>query len=163
MNKKHFFFWLAVVAACVTLFSTCKKDKEDYRDKWVGTYDFIMIDYYKTQTPIETTIEIDTIYFIGTIEKHKTDKLKIVFKPDAMEPFPIEGIVYPTVDDSGVLSYPDYIAYLLESYYFVGNFSGSISENTIIINYKGGTGPYGPLGSREYHNHDMHGTKINKK
>jgi hypothetical protein len=39
MNKKHFFFWLAIAAMCVTLFSTFNKDKEDYRDKWVGDWD----------------------------------------------------------------------------------------------------------------------------
>ena len=63
MNKKHFFFWLTVAAACVTLFSTCKKDKEDYRDKWVGTYDCERGSFQK-KVLVDVTTKEDSVLHI---------------------------------------------------------------------------------------------------
>ena len=53
MNKKHFFSLIAVLTIGITLFSTCKEDKEDYRDKWVGEYTFTIKEYY-SYTPDKT-------------------------------------------------------------------------------------------------------------
>ena len=157
MKAKHFFCYLAVIAV---LFTACKKDK-DYRDKWVGDWDFTTIDYHKYGIVHDPFIEeTDTTYFIGTIEKHGTNRLKITFNPDAIEPFPIKGLMYPKVDDSGTISYPEYISSLLSYYY--GTFSGSISEDAIIINYKSEIGANGPLGYRDWETHTIQGIKINK-
>ena len=164
MNKKHFFSLIAVLTIGITLFSTCKKDKEDYRDKWVGGYDFTTIDYHEYGFISDSilTIEIDTIRFIGTIKKFDSDRLKITFKPDVIEPFPINGLMYLVVDELGALSYPEYSPYLQEVY-LSGSFTGSISENTIIVTYDSTIGSNGPLGLRDKTNHTIQGTKINKK
>ena len=70
MKTKHFFFWLAIVAICVTLFSTCKKDKEDYRDKWVGEWDFVVEKFWWVGG--EET-ENDTLYYSGKISLGDND------------------------------------------------------------------------------------------
>ena len=57
MKKKHFFFWATIVTICITLFSTCKKDKKDYRSQWIGSYDCEEIVGREVWLP-------DTIYYI---------------------------------------------------------------------------------------------------
>jgi len=161
MNKRYFFFCFAFVAICVTLFSACKKE-DDYRDKWVGEWEFTTYDYRAygiIEEPL--TIETDTIHFIGTVEIHDKERLKIVFKPNATEPFPIiNGLIYPVVDNSGTLSYPEYSPSLAG--YLYGEFNGSISENTIHINYYHYIGANGPLGARDNANYTIQGIKIIK-
>ena len=132
----------------------------DYRNKWVGDWDFTTIDYVHYYLDIldpESLVIIqDTVRFIGTIKKSGYyDKLKIIFKPNASEPdlgnyFPlkINGLLYPTIDDSGNLTIIgwDYRPY----------FQGFISNNEISISY----GMAGPLGMAAYENHKIQGTKI---
>jgi len=73
MKTKHFFFWLAIAAMCITLFSTCKKDKEDYRDKWVGDWDFV-VKYYLWDTVEGDLVCSDTIYYSGKINYENSQK-----------------------------------------------------------------------------------------
>jgi len=162
MNKKYFFFWFAIVAICATLFSACKKEPVDYRDKWVGEWEFTTYDYREHGTIAEPfIIERDTIHYVGRIEIHGADRLKIMFKPNATEPFPINGLIYPVVDNLGALSYPEYLPSLY--FYLYGELNGSISENAININYDHSIGSNGPLGLKDNENHTIRGIRINKK
>lgn len=130
-----------MIAFC--LFVSCQKERiqqdgnnkeEDYRDEWVGTWDFTTIDYTQRWMPPVDTLIIDTIRYTGTIITSDTNKLKIVFKPDASDPIinpgppVIRGIVYPTVDVFGNLSYP-------EAYFDHGHFRGFISKDSIYMDY----------------------------
>ena len=131
----------------------------DYRNKWVGDWDFTTIDYNQYCYYEDSLVIIqntDTIYFIGTIEKCGTDKLKIIFKSKATEPnlgayyWPIKvnGLIYPVVDISGYLTYPE----------FLYMFSGSFSDSKINITYSGHSSP----GLCAYESHRIQGIKINK-
>jgi hypothetical protein len=153
MKAKHFFCYLAVVAV---LFTACKKDK-DYRDKWVGNWDFTTIDYHKDGVVGPFIEETDTTYFIGTIEKHGTNRLKITFKPNALEPdfteivYPlrVNGLIYPIVCNLGDFDYPEFRC-------DKGGFSGCISGNQINIYYQQSAGHFGN------ESHTIQGIKINK-
>ena len=131
----------------------------DYRNKWIGDWDFTTIDYNQYCYYEDSLVIIqntDTIYFIGTIEKCGTDKLKIIFKSKATEPnlgayyWPIKvnGLIYPVVDISGYLTYPE----------FLYMFSGSFSDSKINITYSGHSSP----GLCAYESHRIQGIKINK-
>ena len=131
----------------------------DYRNKWVGDWDFTTIDYDQYCYYGDSLVIIqntDTIYFIGTIEKCGTDKLKIIFKSKATEPdlgayyWPIQvnGLIYPVVDISGYLTYPEFL-YI---------FSGSFSDNKINTTYSGYSSP----GLCAYESHWIQGIKFNK-
>ena len=141
--------------------ATClvKTVNEDYRDKWVGTYDFITISaigYWMPGTDWDYTH--DTVNFIGTIERFEKDRLKITFKPNATEPnwnpqpnistfpVPINGLIYPRVCNFGDIDYPEYRC-------DKGEFSGCFMDNNIKIFYTQSAGHYG----REQH--EIRGTK----
>ena len=134
----------------------------DYRNNWVGIYEFTTIDHlHYCEDPMCSTgvFDIrDTIQFIGTIEIFGTNRLRIVFKPNATEPKPshwllqINGIIYPTVDPEGILTYSEYNS-------GESGFLGSLSGNEINMNY----GASGPLGMQMYEDHAIHGIKSNKK
>ena len=155
MNKRYFFFCFAIVAICITVITACKKEN-DYRDQWVGEWKFTTYDYTQSGFSGEPlTIKRDTIHFIGSIGKYETNKLKIVFKPNATEPdlgnhFPlsINGLLYPTIDDSGILT-----IFGLDCRPY---FQGFIFNNEISISY----GMIGPLGMAAHENHQIQGTKI---
>jgi len=122
----------------------------DYRNKWTGTYDFTTIDYkqYCLYYPCDSLFRmLDTVSFVGTVEKYKTSRLKIIFKPNATEPFPIHGLMYPVVDDIGNLSYPEYDC---------DTISGRFSINNIYVRYS----CRGPLGIGAYYWSDIQGKKI---
>ena len=147
----------------------CKKDEEtkeetkDYRDKWVGTWDFTTIDYvvyyHNVFDTVPTYVIDDTTHFIRSVEKYERDKLNIIFKPDAKEPdisgifFPAQvfGLIYPIVDNSGNLIYPE--LRLDHSQIFTGTFS----DNKISMRYNQIVGHFGK------ENHQIQGIKINKK
>jgi hypothetical protein len=157
MKKALIFgFFIFTVMACE---KPCEKPPKDYRDKWIGIYDFTTIDYkrYYFYYPDSIVIIQDTTNFIGTIEKYETNRLKIIFKPNAIEPYnlnggtQINGLIYPVVNDSGNLIYPD-----LE-YIDKGGFGGYFTDNEITISYNRSVGHLG------YDNHNIHGIKINKK
>jgi len=165
MKTQHFFYRLAILMMGVILFSACRKPEEkDYRDKWVGNWDFTTIEYERWWTGHDDNGEIftiteDTIHYIGTIETYKTNRLKIVFKPDAIEPiYPvpnvsnanINGLIYPTIDQSGNLTYPE-----LGGVWYIGHCF--LSNDSIVIMYGQN---FGHLGD---YSHSVQGTKINKK
>ena len=134
----------------------------DYRSQWVGDWDFTTIDYVRYYYPDiysdSLVVKQDTIHFVGTINKHGSDRLKIIFKPNATEPdftklyaiLQIYGLIYPVIDDSGTLTYPDFRSN--------GDFYGSFLGNEIDIYYY----HYGPQGQAAYENHNIKGVKINK-
>ena len=136
MKVQRIAYCLIITAA---LFVSCKRDKiqvqkegEDYRAKWEGSWNFTTIDNTLYYFPPDTII--DTTIYTGYISIYDTNKLKIVFKPNASEPrydplpVVIRGIVYPTVDESGMFSYPEVN---LEH----GIFRGFISTDTLYIHW----------------------------
>jgi len=154
MKIQHFFYGLAVI---VVLFMGCERENKDYRSKWVGHWDFTTIEHEELWTGHENDsgqifiTKIDTIRYIGTIETHETNRLKIVFKPDAKEPEPQHrphGLIYPIVDEVGNLTYPE-----LEEWYTGHCF---LSNDSIVIRY----GMAAHAGS---YSHRIQGIKINKK
>lgn len=154
------------------LFSCCNPEPDpypekpkDYREKWVGTYDFTTIDYlrYYSHDIFDTASLVlihDTTYFRGTIKAYENNRLKITFKPDATDPdfssiiFPlrINGILYPVVDDLGIITCSELPVGSNQT------LSGSFSENEINIRYES----TGPLGQAATEHHIIDGIKINK-
>lgn len=114
------------------LFSACQK--EDYRDKWIGKWEFTTIDYRETGVePPYLTVTKDTIIFIGNIKKYEEDRLRIEYKLNAKEPeysnpSSIYGLLYPVLDEDGTLSYP-------ELQFAHSGFSGYFSNQNISISY----------------------------
>jgi len=89
MKTKHFFFWLAVAAICVVLFSTCKKDKEDYRDKWVGNWD---LHIHSESWILGTGVLSDTTYdYLGKITfGNAPDQLNIKYGENCSIDFSVD-------------------------------------------------------------------------
>ena len=134
MKPQHLFYYLVIIAVLFTACSKVSSKDKDYRDKYVGVYDFTTIDCIGI---------CDTIHFTGTIEKYKTSRLKIIFKPNATEPtfafpIPINGLMYPIVDNTGTIIYPEFI---IRGY----QLSGLITDNEISVFYDivGGQTIYG--------------------
>ena len=147
--KRIFPLLMSIIIVVIVSLSSCKKPlpEPDYRDKWIGSYEFTTIDYYEyTIYQHPTILIIDTINFIGNIEKYGTDRLKITFMPNATNPFPINGLIYSVVEYSGLLRGPECDSLSSSSDIYLYLFSGSISENEININYKDKYGQGGPLG-----------------
>jgi hypothetical protein len=124
------------ILVCVSFFfiQCGKKDIRiiDYRDKYVGVYNFStsssIIWYYYGAPPKRYDTVIN---YTGTVIKHKDDRIKIVFLPNATDPvsldlyvFPIHinGMVYPTVNDTGGISYPEIEETYSTRYAFRGAF-----------------------------------------
>ena len=157
LNFKKLFV-VVILASIAMGYISCKKEK-DYRDKWVGTYEFTTIDEYR-QIPFPIAEPIttrDTIIFIGNIKKHETDRLKIAFMSNAKEPsfegfnFKISGLIYPVVNKSdNILNYPEFMACTRV------HFNGIFSNDTITINY-------GRFEKTYQSNIYVKGIKINKK
>jgi len=117
----------------------------DYRNRWVGMYDFTTMSkewFVINLDPWEYQFRYDTVIYRGTIERYKTDRLKITFFPNALEPdfsgyFPkLNGLMYPVVGLSGKLAYPE-----------IGNcrpyFQGFFSVNEVIANWGNYANTYG--------------------
>jgi hypothetical protein len=62
MKPRHFFYGLVVLAIC---FSACKKDKEDFRDQWVGDWDFVIEKC--TFNEKHEIVKRDMVYYSGKI------------------------------------------------------------------------------------------------
>lgn len=134
----------------------------DYRNTYIGNYKFKNFNHLllllSIFPPKDTTIN-DTVDYNGVIEKYEVDKLKIIYAPDYIEPdltyesFPMRyyvyGLLYPTVSNGGILSYPG----MPERYRFRGNFIG---EDSINFSFSHST----HSGDESY---EMFGKKINKK
>ncbi|MCL2682869.1 MAG: hypothetical protein FWE63_05220 [Bacteroidales bacterium] len=119
--------WL-VVGCCKD--KKCKGGTKDYRDKYIGTYDFTTIDFVRWHDlsqpyPYPPIIIDDTTNYIGTIEKHEVNSLKIIFKPNATYNYVSDGLIYLIVDSCGIF-------YDTKSH---DNFNGSLSDNKISIKY----------------------------
>jgi hypothetical protein len=153
------------ILVCVSFFFTqCgKKDIRiiDYRDKYVGVYNFTTSSniswYYYYGAPPKRNDTI--INYTGTVVKHEKDRLKIVFLPNATDPelldeyvFPIQikGRIYPVVNDTGRISYPEIRETYSTRYGFRGVF---FNNDSLVINY-GISLHYGA------EHHTIHGKKI---
>lgn len=115
--------FLSLILICLILAGLyrCKKDdpilSQDYRDKYIGNYHFNTYVYKRMNffytDPPRVTILYDTIDCIGNIIKIDSFKLKITFiypysEPDfTYGPYNIDGLIYPTLSDSGTMSYPE--------------------------------------------------------
>jgi len=131
----------------------------DYRAKWVGDWEFTTFVYSERGIwfPDIVTYTFDTISFIGTIGLYETNRLKIIFHPNATEPFPINGLIYPIVDESGEL---DYIGPSCSDGWVA---NGIIFGNEISVETRIDTRCDGPLGTYFYEQNNIQGIKINKK
>ncbi len=115
------------------VFACTKTDESisDYRDLFIGEYDFTICKYFE----IETSDPVfDTIEYLGTIDAFENDKLKIIYSDNPTEPslqcalpLKINGLLYPTVTDSGELIYPEVTQGCSRSW-----FSGSFINNDSI-------------------------------
>jgi len=159
--KRVFPLLMSIIIVVIVSLSSCKKPppEPDYRDKWVGNYDFTIVSaigYYQFDSGWNFTK--DTVNFVGTIEKYDNDRLKITFKPNTIEPdftrilFPLQinGLIYPRVCNFGDFDYPEFRC-------DKGGFSGCFSDNKISINYSQSAGHFGS------ETHDIQGIKINEK
>jgi len=96
MKAKHFFCYLAVIAV---LFTACKKDK-DYRDKWIGDWDFV-VEYYFWSTMEGYLLCSDTIFYLGKINhENGQEQLYIQYTPTHS--------ILVDVDESGKISKDDH-------------------------------------------------------
>lgn len=97
--KKTLLF-LAMAAAVMLLLPNCKKESKkaevstDYRDKYVGTWDFTV--YTRQFNMLDSIVELDTIYYLGNISLENTDQIKIQYTQD-------DSVVL-NIDDTGNLS-----------------------------------------------------------
>jgi hypothetical protein len=123
----------------ILLYSCKKETEQDYRDKLIGTYNFTCI-FEKTTfiDPDSFVTQYDTTKYIGTVNKYGDKQLSIIFLDNATEPkldalyFPIQinGIIYPEINDSSELSYPELTTYSQNQ------FSGSFfNDDSLYIFY----------------------------
>jgi hypothetical protein len=132
----------------------------DYRNAFVGDYQFENFNhilYIDILNPQNNIMVNDTVFYVGKIEKYSADKLKIVYAPNYIEPkienesFPmrysIYGLIYPTVDYTGIMSYPE----IPGRYCFTGKFTAA---DSITFSFSHGT----HFGEESYR---MFGKKIN--
>ena len=91
MKTQHFFYGLAILAFLST---GCKKDN-DYRDKWVGDWDFEVIRHWFLMGENGYS-ETDTIFYLGRISLINTAKLNINYTEDSS--------IDLEVDETGILS-----------------------------------------------------------
>lgn len=125
-----------ICLSLIIVFTACKEKDPivDYREKWCGDWEFTTIDYRETGVqPPYLTVTKDTIIFIGNIKKYEKDRLRIEYKPNAKEPdygspSYIYGLIYPIIDEDGILSYP-------ELHFSHGGFSGYFSNENVSISY----------------------------
>jgi hypothetical protein len=129
-----FFFCLLIL-----LNSSCNK-KDDFRKKYTGAY------LFKTEARswIMGNSSDTIVYFTGYISDSLTTYLKIVYAPYIHDSFNlthpaiyIPGTIWPSIDNNGNLSYPEWLDDPHKS------FSGSFNENgdlniTMSANYLGG-------------------------
>lgn len=109
-TQRNIFIGMAIILTGSLLFLTgCQKQK--LKKKYEGQYHFTTINYYWTLTNSRR----DTIQYRGIIHVESKTTLKIEFSSNS--------IIYPTVDQDGILSYN---AYLEED--SNNSFSGSFDE-----------------------------------
>ena len=156
---------ILIVLACIAIaYISCEKPTDsNYRENYVGTYDFTTIDTTRQMVQLpedslyscKTTSE--TINYMGIVEKYGNNRLKITFKPNANEPdfisdcCAINGLIYPIVNEHSTLTYPEF------SCTDRGGFDGWFSSDSIIIRY-GQT-----IGHGWYEFHEIKGIKISNK
>ncbi len=109
---------LCLIILILVLITSCENGTDDYRDKFTGEFHFVGYYYHgalQTQDSIEWLQFSDTIEYISIIEKFNQDQLKIIFKPDYSDPVyvttipsGIYGLIYPTVNEDGLFSYPEF-------------------------------------------------------
>ncbi|MDL2296924.1 hypothetical protein LJC68_10095 [Bacteroidales bacterium OttesenSCG-928-B11] len=132
-------FVMLTLISCENPIEPTPESEPDCRDKYVGEYEFTTIHgiaYCGEDNPMGIPI-YDTIIYVGKIEKYDTDRLKITYTSNAIEPSygndinpaTIHGIIYPVVDKSGTLTYPEFRNDRL------CKFNGSFSDNEISVNY----------------------------
>lgn len=106
---------------------SCKKDVDENSHKYYFTTKLM---YYVRQLPEGTVLRQydSTIYYTGNLTYQSGNIVKIEYCPTLTSnppyDFSAEGIIYPIVDSSGNLTYPDYWA--TYGYYFTG---GKIEES----------------------------------
>ncbi|MFZ4564313.1 MAG: hypothetical protein ACOYNU_13120 [Bacteroidales bacterium] len=137
------------------LFSSisCKKSENENGDTYYFT---TKLTWYVKQLP-EGTVSHQydsTIYYTGMLKYETDNKVKIEYcqnlAPNPPYGYSAEGVIYPTVDSAGNLTYPEY--WSTWGYYFTG---GSIKENGDIQIEMGAN-----LYDRGYHQ-SISGYKIN--
>jgi len=152
--KKYFFFWFAIVAICVTLFSACKKEPVDYRDKWIGSYSFQIEYTYPTFIPHPEIpdhiliVYIDTTYtYSGSVKKSAQHHNKIIvdWGTDTIKWNGVDMTFFDqkneiTIDENGVLTYPEYGGTENNMFYPPADIKGHTIRFTIT---RGGLGAYG--------------------
>ena len=107
-----------IYITCVLAIIAIACEKEDYRDKYCGTWHFITysserIAHYKDS--LYFTTHYDTTEYVGSIKKSGAQKLQIIFQSHETEPvlsdgtysFDRFGKLYPDIDHDGILSYPE--------------------------------------------------------
>ena len=111
------------------------KGMPDYRNGRVGNYHFTNYNhlFILSDGKSKKYGTDDTIEYNGSVAKFETDKLKIIYLPDYIEPdlqyetFPmiyaVYGLIYPTVGTPGIFSYPG----MPGRYGFTGSFTGGDS------------------------------------
>jgi hypothetical protein len=142
-----FSFVILLVMAC------CKPPKEDikpprdYRDQWIGNYNFsvsyldILLNYPNHR--MDTFREFSNS--IGSIEKHETNSIKII---SSSEPLSGSLTIYATVDSAGTL---DNINSGISSRVRRGNFINNDSIVLFIYQY---------FASGSSYRYDISGIKI---
>lgn len=80
MKIKHLPQAFILVIVLLSIFTACKKDDEDYRDKYIGTYNF---SYYYTFTVLGSgTTSYDTVLYVGNVAL-EGDSALLVDWPDS--------------------------------------------------------------------------------
>jgi len=111
-------------------FYSCKKSVNENSSRCYFT---TKLTSYFTNPPEGTVISQydSTIFYSGTLTHESDNKIKLdfcpVISPRAPHYFKADGIIYPILGSSGVLTYPDYIS--TYGYYF----SGKIKVNGDVL------------------------------
>ena len=114
--------WLNIMICIMLVFSSCKKEK-DYRDQWVGEWDFTSI-YYVTCIPPCTSYEYEYL-FTGKIEFGHSDTTILISHAE-------NETVELWVNPQGEIFYDFY------GYHLGGNF---IDKTEVSFEYRDGGSP----------------------
>ena len=132
--------FMAIIVVLIAFVSSCEKEK-DYRDKWVGTYDFKI--RYQSAIPL-IHYSLDTTYFyLGSVIRSANDTKVIVdWGNDTIRRL-YNGEIFTqkselTVDLIGQLTCPEYNEYGGGNTYF-GSSTSCISGDTISFYIKNGS------------------------
>jgi hypothetical protein len=148
----RFFSCLFISIILFTILS-CKKSVTDNNFKYYFT---TKLTWYVKDLPKGTVLRQydSTIYYTGTLKYESKNKMKIEYcpklSPNQPYGYSAEGVIYPTVDSTGNLTYPEYGN--TWGYYFTG---GKIEKDGD-IQFEMGANLY----DRGYHQ-SVSGYKIN--